>query len=212
MSARSAPLQIEGPAGSLEALLEEPPRGASQSVAARFAVLCHPHPLHGGTLQNKVVHILVRAFIELGVPSLRFNFRGVGGSVGQYDEGRGELDDLHAVIEWGRRRWPQSQLWLGGFSFGAWIAIRAARGASCARLVTVAPPVARFDFGDFAVPQCPWLIVQGNADQLVDAGAVRRWAASLVPAPQLAVLSGADHFFHGHLLELREAVLAFARD
>jgi uncharacterized protein len=202
-------LELAGPAGMLEAVLEE---GRPHSGAAgRFAVVCHPHPLHGGTLDNKVVSTLARCFVELGVPALRFNFRGVGRSQGQYDEGRGESDDLLAVIDFGRSRWAGAELWLGGFSFGAWIAGRSAARMRCTRLVTVAPPVARFDFSDIEAPRCPWLIVQGDADQLVDCAAVLRWARGLVPAPTVQVMHGVDHFFHGQLTQLREVVLEFAR-
>jgi alpha/beta superfamily hydrolase len=201
------PIRIDGPAGPLEAILEEPLEAAA---AASFAVICHPHPQHGGTMTNKVVHTLARCFQRLGAATVRFNFRGVGASAGAWDEGRGELADALAVIAWGRARWPGRPLWLGGFSFGAWIAARAAGQAAPARLVTVAPPVTRFDFGDFLVPQCPWLIVQGEADELVDAGQVRAWVRALQGAVQLRVLPGVDHFFHGHLGALSEAVLAHA--
>jgi uncharacterized protein len=202
-------LEVAGPAGVLEAVLEQAQPGTS--AAARFAVVCHPHPLHGGTLENKVVSTLARCCVELGVPALRFNFRGVGRSQGQYDEGRGETDDLLAIIAFGRSRWPLAQLWLAGFSFGAWIAGRTAARAGCSRLVTVAPPVARFDFSALEPQRCPWLIVQGDADQLVDCSEVLRWAGSLVPAPTVHVMHGVDHFFHGHLTQLREVVLDFAR-
>ena len=113
-------LVIDGPAGSLEALLEDP--GAD---GRHFAVVCHPHPLHGGTMHNKVVHTLARALQEQGMPTLRFNYRGVGASAGAYDDGRGETEDALAVIAWGRRRWPGAQLVLAGFSFGAFVASHA---------------------------------------------------------------------------------------
>jgi alpha/beta superfamily hydrolase len=203
-------LDITGPAGVLEARLEEPQ--AARTSRGRFAVICHPHPLHGGTLENKVVSTLARCCVELGVPALRFNFRGVGRSQGQFDEGRGESDDALAVIDFGHKRWPGAQLWLAGFSFGAWIAARVAVRAGCTRLVTIAPPVARFDFNAFEAPRCPWLIVQGDADQLVNCSEVLRWAGSLAPAPTVQVMHGVDHFFHGRLTELRAAVLAFARE
>jgi uncharacterized protein len=199
------PLQIEGPAGALEALLEEP-QGSPQPG---FAVICHPHPLYGGTMQNKVVHTLGRACQERGMPSLRFNFRGVGTSHGSYDEGRGEVQDALAVIAWGRARWPSGPLTLAGFSFGGMIALRAATLATPGRLITVAPAVGIIEFSTTLRPACPWLIVQGDADELVDVRDVRAFAAKFDSPPTLEVLPGAEHFFHGRLADLRERVLAF---
>ncbi len=138
----------------------------------RFGVVCHPHPLGGGTLDNKVVHTVARTMQELGLPALRFNFRGVGASAGTFDDGIGETDDAQAVIDWGRERWPQAALWLAGFSFGAYVALRVSERRRPQRLITVAPPVQRFQLAALRVPDCPWLIVQGDADEIVDCGAV----------------------------------------
>jgi alpha/beta superfamily hydrolase len=193
-------LDIDGPAGSLEALLEHP--GADRR---HFAVVCHPHPLHGGTMHNKVVHTLARALQEQGMPTLRFNFRGVGSSAGAYDDGRGETEDALAVVAWGRRRWPGAQLVLAGFSFGAAVALRAALTAGAAQLITVAPAITSLGAAPLR-PACPWLLVMGDADDLVDCGQVRTWAAAFQPPPTLRVLAGGDHFFHGRLQELRAAV------
>ena len=115
-------LELGGPAGKLEALLEF----REDSDLSGTVVVCHPHPAHGGTMHNKVVHTLARAFVRLGFSSLRFNFRGTGKSEGEYDESRGELQDALAAIGWMRQRAPELPLWIGGFSFGAAIAIRAA--------------------------------------------------------------------------------------
>jgi len=184
-----------------------------------FAVVCHPHPLFGGTMDNKVVYTVARACEQLGAPALRFNFRGVAASAGTYDEGRGESDDALAVIAWGRQRWPRVPLWLGGFSFGGAVALRIAEHAAPERLLLVAPGITRLERADFgparaAQPACPWLIVQGDADDVVPAQAVLDWAAQRqpragVPHPALTLLPGAGHFFHGRIGELREAVLAF---
>ncbi len=193
-------LVIDGPAGSLEALLEDP--GAD---GRHFAVVCHPHPLHGGTMHNKVVHTLARALQEQGMPTLRFNYRGVGASAGAYDDGRGETEDALAVIAWGRRRWPGAQLVLAGFSFGAAVALRAALAAGAAQLITVAPAITHPGAAPLR-PACPWLLVAGDADDLVDFGQLRAWAAAFQPPPTLRVLAGGDHFFHGRLQELRAAV------
>lgn len=207
------PLLLAGSAGALEAVVEVPV-GASQPPA--FMVVCHPHPQHGGTMHNKVVTTLARCAHELGVPTLRFNYRGVGASAGSYDEGRGETEDALAAVAWGRQRWPDARLWLGGFSFGGVVALRASttRGVgSVDRLITVAPALGR-NFGaprEISVPTCPWLIVQGDADEVVDASVVIDWAGQLQPPPELVVLPGVGHFFHGQLLALQQRVVPFLR-
>ncbi len=200
-------LRIRGPAGAIEALLEEP----AASGRGAFGVVCHPHPLHGGTLDNKVVHTLARALHDLGVPTLRFNFRGVGASEGAFADGVGERDDALAAVAWCQARWPAAHPWLLGFSFGAAVALAAAARAGARRLVTVAPAVGRIAAGE-APPACPWLLIQGDADEVIDAAAVLEWARGLAPAPEIRVLPGAGHFFHGRLPELREAVVEFARE
>ena len=149
---------IAGPAGDLEALLEIP-AGAD---GTRVAVVCHPHPVYGGTMTNKVVHILAKAFGERGVPAVRFNFRGVGASAGAYDEGEGETQDALAVMDWALQRLPGAALWAAGFSFGGAIAVRAAVARDAKRLVTVAPAVHRFAVDGAQLPRCPWLLVQGD--------------------------------------------------
>jgi alpha/beta superfamily hydrolase len=202
---RAERLQIAGPAGALEALVEEP---VAAPVRA-FGVICHPHPLYGGTLDNKVVYTLSRAFHEFGVPTLRFNFRGVGASTGAFAEGLGETQDALAVVAAGRARWPDASLWLAGFSFGGVVAIRAAVKAAAERLITVAPAIARVPLGGDPLPQCPWLLVQGDADELVDAREVLDWAARLSSPPEVALLAGVGHFFHGRLHELRNAATDF---
>ena len=198
-------LTIQGPVGALEAKLEDP----GTSPAARFGIVCHPHPVYGGTMDNKVVHTLARAMQELGTPTLRFNFRGAGASAGTFDDGRAEVDDLLAVAQFARERWPHADLWLAGFSFGAWIALQAEQRLTPAKLVTIAPPVGRFVSGTIGTPQAPWLLVQGAADDVVASADVLAWAKSLAPGPQVEVLAGAGHFFHGRLHELKDVVLSF---
>jgi alpha/beta superfamily hydrolase len=201
------PLTIEGPVGPLEALVEGP-----EHEVAHVAVVCHPHPLHGGTMTNKVVHMLAKSFIAQGAVAVRFNYRGVGASAGKYDEGIGETDDALAVIDWARQQWPHATLWLGGFSFGGAVAIRAAGQRPVERLVTVAPAVDRVSVDAQPLPQNPWLLVHGDRDELVDAAAVVRWAQGLQHPPQIALLPGVDHFFHGRLNDLREAVVQWLEE
>ena len=207
---RAERLSIAGPAGGLQALIETPvPEAEPAAPVSAFAVVCHPHPLFGGTMDNKVVYTVARAFEQLHSPAIRFNFRGVGASAGVYDEGRGETQDALAVIAYGRRRWPQAALWLAGFSFGGAVALQAAATAAPQRLVLIAPGITTIDITRAPPPQCPWLIVQGDAAEVVPAERVLGWAATVKPAPQIRVLPGAGHFFHGRTLELRDAVLGF---
>ena len=209
---RAERVRIAGPAGEIEALVESPADGSTDGTdPARFGVVCHPHPLYGGTLDNKVVYTLARAFVELGAPTIRFNFRGVGGSSGSYDEGRGETADALAVIAYGRDRWPDALLWLAGFSFGGAVALRAAPQSQPERLVAVAPGVTRIAMEGVGSPGCPWLVVQGDADEVIEPPAVLEWANRQTSPPVIRVLPGAGHFFHGRLHELRNAVLEFLR-
>lgn len=206
-------LDLPGPAGRLQAILERP----RDADPAGLAVVCHPHPQHGGTMHNKVAYTLARAFTQSGFAALRFNFRGTESSEGRYDEGRGELDDALAAMQWMRERNPGLPLWLAGFSFGAAIAIRAAIRDPVAGLVSVAPAVRRFASGllDGEAPRqpgCPWLIVQGDEDELVAVDETIAWVNGLEPGPELLVIEGGEHFFHGRLVELREAVAAFIAD
>jgi uncharacterized protein len=206
MTPRTRRERIAGPAGAIECAIDEPadmPRG--------IAVICHPHPQFGGTLDNKVVQTLARAFAQLGLRSVRFNFRGVGASEGAWDEGRGEVDDALAVIAAYRRSAEAEAalalpLVLAGFSFGGYVAAEAARrlpeGAKASRLVLVAPSTQKEK-----VPPVPsdTLVVHGDADDVVPLAATLEWAR-----PQslpVTVVPGAGHFFHGQLTLLKDIVL-----
>lgn len=195
-------VQFAGPAGELEALIDNP-----ASAPTAVAVVCHPHPLYHGSMHNKVAYILARAFNDLGAVSLRFNFRGVGRSEGGYDEGAGETLDALAAMDWLVARFAGLPLWLAGFSFGAYVALRAQSQRPVQRLVTVAPAVERFDTTRIELPRMPWLLVQGDTDEVVSPQAVFDWAAGLAAQPRTAVLKGAGHFFHGRLNELRQTVV-----
>jgi alpha/beta superfamily hydrolase len=187
---------IAGPVGRIECALdapETPPRG--------IALIAHPHPLFGGTLDNKVVQTLARALLERGYLALRPNFRGVGASEGAYDEGRGEVDDLAAVVAWAQREFGDLPLALAGFSFGAAIQARLAQRVAPRRMLLVGVAVDNFD-----VPPVPagTLVIHGERDETVPLASVLDWAR-----PQelpVLVVPGADHFFHRKLQVLRDIV------
>ena len=193
---------IPGPVGPLEALVEVPEGFDGRAIA----VVCHPHPLFGGTMQNKVVHMTARALQESGLATVRFNFRGVGASAGTFDDGRGETDDALAICDYAHGRWPGAALTLAGFSFGSFVAFRVASLRPAVRLYTIAPPVRRFDFDEHPVPTMPWTVIQGDRDELVEHDAVVAWADAARPRPTLVTIPGAEHFFHGRLNELMAAV------
>jgi len=193
-------IEIAGPAGVIEAAID-----ASIGTAVATAVLCHPHPLQQGTMTNKVVTTVARAFARLGADAVRFNFRGVGASAGVHDGGIGERDDALAVVDWCRSRWPGRPLYLGGFSFGAAVAASIAARVAPRGLVTVAPPVDRLR-ETFVAPRCPWLLIQGEADDVVPAKPVLDWCATLAAPPKVVLLPGVGHYFHGRLAALTEAV------
>jgi alpha/beta superfamily hydrolase len=191
---------LRGPDGVLECVADVPEASDERPATV---VICHPHPLHGGTMHNKVVTILERSLRELGLRTIRFNFRGAGESEGEHDEGYGETDDLFAVIEWVRRTRPNDALWLAGFSFGAYITQRAAQNLSLGQLISVAPPVDRYEYPQLQHPNCPWLVVQGDEDEVVLLDDVARWVEKLDPQPEFIVMEQAGHFFHRRLMDLR---------
>ena len=199
-----------GPAGAIEVVADVPdPADARRGVA----IVCHPHPLHGGTMDNKVVTMVERALRELGFATLRFNFRGVGGSEGGHDDGDGESRDLVALAQWAMQVRPGDALWLAGFSFGSYVALRATRHLPVQQLVLVAPPVERYGFSNLPHPPCPWLVVMGEEDEVVDPEAVFGWIASMPhDPPALVRMPGTSHFFHGRLMDLRGAIKNGVRD
>lgn len=203
-------LTIGGPAGRLQALLELPEPASEireNAKVDRVAIICHPHPQYEGTMFNKVVHTLARAHNQLGMPALRFNFRGVGDSEGGYAGGDGEGDDLLAVADYAKQRWPGVAIWLAGFSFGAVVSARKAVATGASRLTSVAPAVNILSDKLTDRPTMPWLIVHGAEDDIVPVQAVRDWVAANQPGPELVVMPGTGHFFHGELLTLRKLLL-----
>lgn len=193
---------IPGPAGALQVVVEQP-----ETEARALAIICHPHPLHGGSLNNKIVHQLARTFSGMGAISVRFNFRGVGDSDGEYNEGLGELEDLFAVTGWATQRWPGLPLWLGGFSFGGFIAIQGAAGLKPEQLVTVAPAVNYFPEQRIDLPDTDWLLIQGDSDDVVPLSKVQEWERQQPVPPVFRVIGGAGHFFHGRLNDLKQAIV-----
>ena len=191
---------LRGPEGKLECVADVPDSADERPATI---ILCHPHPLHGGTMHNKVITIMERSMRELGLRTVRFNFRGAGESEGEHDDGYGETDDLFAVAEWVRRTRPDDMLWLGGFSFGSYVAARAALNLDTGQLISIAPPVDRYPFDSLPHPECPWLVIQGDEDEVVNIDVVRQWADTLKPPPELIVMQEADHFFHRRLMDLR---------
>ena len=201
----SGNLRLPGPAGPLEVAVDAPE--ADVPALPLLAVLCHPLTSEGGTLHNKVVTMAARSLRELGATTVRFNFRGAGASAGSFDHGNGELADLRAVVAWARAARPGHALWLGGFSFGAYVSLRAAAELQPALLLSIAPPAGRWDFASIAAPAMPWLVVQGEADEIVDPQAVYAWLEAL-DAPQLELvrMPATSHFFHRKLMDLRGAI------
>lgn len=198
-------LGIAGPVGRLEAMLESP---ATHSVPL-MAVICHPHPQFQGTMLNKVVHTLARSCTDQGMPALRFNYRGVGASEGQYDDGEGETLDAAAVVRYMRERYPHTGLVLAGFSFGSAVVLRLAQSETAQMLIVVAPPVGRLGVPDQVDFAHPWLVAQGTDDELVSSEEVIAWTRRQTPEPDLVVMDGVTHFFHGHLNSLRQHVGEF---
>lgn len=218
MAVATARLLIEGAAGKIECASSIP--DAPRAVA----VLAHPHPLFGGTMDNKVITTLTRAFVESGAATFRFNFRGVGASEGVHDEGRGETDDMQRVVEHAMKEVPALPLWLAGFSFGGAVAVRVSGRVDFARLVLVAPGFRRLTghgMGEAPDPADPNLgapgrhthentvIVHGDLDETVTLSDSIAWATPReVP---VVVVPGGEHFFHRKLHLLRDIVARWMR-
>jgi alpha/beta superfamily hydrolase len=208
--ATSGPITLTGPAGPLEAHIDWPEDG--EPVKGVTAVVCHPLPTEGGTMHNKVVVMAARSLRELGAVTVRFNFRGTGASAGSFDQGQGEGDDLRAVVQWAREQRPGTALWLAGFSFGAYVSLRMTDELKPDALLSIAPPVGRWDFATLVPPACPWLVVQGEEDEIVDPQAVYDWIDTLKDPPELIRMPETSHFFHRKLMDLRGAIKHAMKD
>jgi len=198
---------IDGPAGNLELLLDEPKHQPEDSSNGPIAIICHPHPLYGGTMQNKVVHILAKTCVEQGMPAIRFNFRGVGKSEGHFEHGLGEQQDCIAVATWVRQQYPNRPIWLAGFSFGSFVAYQSFVEIKAERLLLVAPAVGLFQFQQMDDINIPWCVIQGKEDEITPPESVEDWVDSQLVAPKFYYLDGVSHFFHGKLNLLRKLVL-----
>jgi alpha/beta superfamily hydrolase len=201
-------LIIPGPAGELEAVFS--PALVSTS-SNKIAIMCHPHPLYDGTMNNKVVTTSCKAFQECGISTIRFNYRGVGKSTGSFGNFIGETADLLAIIDWVKSNVENPRLWLAGFSFGSYIAAQGALQCSSLveQLITIAPAVNHADFQIFANIKCPWLVIASMEDEIVPLQDVRSWLAQLPLNLNIKVVEvpEASHFFHGKLIELRDIII-----
>jgi alpha/beta superfamily hydrolase len=198
-------IEIPGQAGTLEGMLRLPDRLATPP--SRAAVVCHPHPLYGGTMHNKVTFRMAQALVDRGFPTLRFNFRGVGRSSGRYDEGDGEREDVRAALDEMARRFPDVALCLGGVSFGAWVAFPlGCMDKRVSLLIGAGIPMSLLRASDLAGCEKLKLIVQGQRDEYGPELEVRAWFARLPEPKRLEVVPGADHLFTAHQAELRTAL------
>lgn len=194
---------IPGPAGALEACLHN----RATTPDPWTLVICHPHPLYGGTMDNKVITTIAKAGVELEMQVVRFNYRGVGRSEGAFADAVGECEDLHAVIQCLKKEFTHLRLILCGFSFGAYIAAKVtAEMPDVKGLITVAPAVLHYDFNALAKIQCPWFLIQSDGDEVVPPQSVYNFLAKTPQNIRRIDFKGASHFFHGRLIELKQAV------
>ena len=196
--------EMAGPAGRLEALLDEPPAGAEVRAAA---VLGHPHPQHGGTMHTKAVYQAAKALARIGCEVLRFNFRGAGTSAGAFDDGPGEMEDFRAGLAFMQARHPAAPVWAGGMSFGAWIALTVGTDdPRVSTLIGIAMPVTRYDFEPVARSTKPKFFIHGERDEICSEKAMRAFYARCREPKELVVLDGADHVFDGKVSEVADAI------
>ncbi len=197
-----------GQIGTLQVALTVP-----NTVDKRYvALLGHPHSLQGGTMNNKVVTTLARVFKELNIASLRFNFRGVGETAGTYDEGRGESEDMLLLARQCLQEIPEAELLFAGFSFGSYVAYRAAAQCKHSLLITVAPSVHHYNYAEFLPAPFPWIVVIGDDDELVPLQEVLDFATHLSPPLPMLRFADTGHFFHGKLIDLKERLIETIRE
>lgn len=198
-------LTVPGPVGGLESLLVLPTGWRDTDP---ITICCHPHPLHGGTMHNKVVYILAKTCHELGSATMRFNFRGVGQSQGEFAHGVGEQADALAIASWLQQQYPKAPLWLGGFSFGGYVSAMVHSQINPARLVIIAPAVDMYpDIQQIQIQTKDWILIQGGKDDLVSPKEVGNWLKQQQNKPRLIWLEEAGHLFHGHLNQMQEQII-----
>lgn len=211
---------IPGPAGRIETVVSSPKGYQADTIPTLFSsfacvgILCHPHPLHLGSLRNKVVTTLHKSIQTIGWPTVRFNFRGVGDSQGAFDHAKGECEDLLAVMHWVQSHAPEMRFILGGFSFGSYIAhhIASQYPDKVQALLTLAPVVERYDFTSQPRPQCPQLIIHGEEDEIASVAHTRHWYTQYRShTTQLIIMPHCSHFFHGQLVTLRDHIEEFLK-
>jgi len=195
---------LDGPAGRLEAILWSPTSGKKPPLAA---LVCHPHPLFGGTMHNKVVYQAAKSLDQFGLPVLRFNFRGAGMSAGAFDQGRGELDDVRAALDFLTDAFPGLPVLLAGFSFGSWVGLQVGcEDSRVAELIGIGVPVNDSDFSYLSSCNKPKLFVQGSKDQFGALDRLKTLVASLPGDDRLIIVDDADHFLTGKLDQLDRAI------
>ncbi len=195
---------LQGLSGSLEAKLLNPKEPHQQDL---LVLIGHPHSLHGGTMNNKVVTTLAKASHDMGLSSIRFNFRGVGESQGEFDSGIGESEDMLNIIQHITEHLPHYDIVLAGFSFGAYVTYRAACQSEPLMLISVAPAVNHGDFTEFDKVPTPWHVVCAGADEIVPRDDIERWHQSVSPTPGLSIFEESSHFFHGQLTLLKKEMM-----
>ncbi|HLG65528.1 MAG TPA: alpha/beta fold hydrolase [Ktedonosporobacter sp.] len=202
-------INIPTPQGHLEGILKPEEEGSQPRYAG---LVCHPHPLYGGTMHNKVVFKVAQTLQSMNIPTLRFNFRGVGHSSGTYDEGRGEMDDVRYSLEFLSRHYPSVPVILGGFSFGSYVGLRvAAVDDRVQAMIGLGVPARMFDLETLQGCHKPKLFIHGTDDELAPYELARKWFEQL-PAPKsMVAVPGADHFFQGHLDEVQAIIINFVR-
>ncbi|HEY8942523.1 MAG TPA: alpha/beta fold hydrolase [Cellvibrio sp.] len=197
-------LRISGPAGHLQAALHQGDETGNFASRNWLVIICHPHPVHGGTMDNKVVTTLMRTYRDLGIHVLRFNFRGVGKSEGVFDNAVGEQDDLRGIVSWVKQNLPAVGIMLAGFSFGSSIAAQVSYEIpGLQHLTLVAPPVERYPYARNNQFPCKVCVIQGDKDERVIAQGVYDWSAGLHGEVELLRYPEAGHFFHGFLTALK---------
>ena len=200
---QSKKIFLAGNAGKIELITKSV--DTQDKLANHYFVMCHPHPLYGGTMHNKVVTTCTKTMSDMGFNTVRFNYRGVENSEGEYAFGKGEAEDLTVVLDWINAINPDAKILLGGFSFGCFVAYQVVNDfPNIERLLTIAPSVEHGDFNSCNEPKVPWHIIHGTEDEIVPIKKVEAWIAKLTCQPTCRKIADASHFFHGKLIDLRD--------